>query len=162
MRASQRLRRILSQASLEAQRACGRPPGSRRSLADGKLGVVWGGESRLIEWRTVLGLSSSASRVSNVQYAALPWRRAKRGIEILLITTSNTRRWIVPKGWPVEGLDPAECAAQEALEEAGVLGEVAAEPLGYFRHSKERKSGEILLCTVYVFAMEVLRQRHSW
>ena len=100
--------------------------------------------------------------MSNVQYAALPWRRAKRGIEILLITTSNTRRWIVPKGWPVEGLTPAECAAQEALEEAGVLGDVAPEPLGYFRHSKERKSGEILLCTVHVFAMEVQRQRHSW
>ncbi len=76
--------------------------------------------------------------------------------------TSNTRRWIVPKGWPVDGLTPGECAAQEALEEAGVVGEVAPEPLGSFRHSKERKSGEILLCTVQVFAMEVTRQRHNW
>ena len=106
-------------------------------------------------------MSNSASRV-NVQYAVLPWRRSKGALEILLITTRNTRRWIVPKGWPVEGLTPAQCAAQEALEEAGIEGEVAEEPLGSFRHHKESKSGEAILCTVHVFPMEVTRQHQNW
>jgi 8-oxo-dGTP pyrophosphatase MutT (NUDIX family) len=106
-------------------------------------------------------VGNSASRV-NVQYAVLPWRGSKGAIEILLITTRNTRRWIVPKGWPVDGLTPAQSAAQEALEEAGIEGEVADEPLGSFRHDKETKSGETVLCTVHVFPMEVTGQRQSW
>jgi 8-oxo-dGTP pyrophosphatase MutT (NUDIX family) len=98
----------------------------------------------------------------HVQYAALPWRRAKGTVELLLITTTSTRSWIVPKGWPVEGLSPSECAAQEAFEEAGIEGDVTSELLGSFRRHKERKSGEVLLCTVYVFPMEVTRQHESW
>jgi len=86
----------------------------------------------------------------------------KGSIEILLITTSTSRRWIVPKGWPVEGLSPSECAAQEALEEAGVEGEVAQQPLGSFRHHKQSKSGETVLCTVYVYPMEVTHRRNRW
>lgn len=102
------------------------------------------------------------SRTSNVQYAALPWRKEKGKIEILLITTSNARLWIVPKGWPIEGLTPSQSAAQEALEEAGLEGEVAAEPIGSFRHHKQAKSGETILCTVYLFPMEVTGQRETW
>ena len=107
-------------------------------------------------------MSSAASQVPNVQYAALPWRRAKGAIEILLVTTRSAQRWIVPKGWPLVGHTPSECAAVEALEEAGVLGEVAPETLGSFHYNKRRKSGEIVLCKVHVFAMEVARQRRSW
>ena len=104
----------------------------------------------------------NASTVSNIQYAALPWRRAEGVIEFLLITTRNTGRWIVPKGWPLTGRTPAECAAQEALEEAGLIGKVAAEPLGWFHYDKLRKSGEVVACKVQVYPMEVARQRRSW
>jgi 8-oxo-dGTP pyrophosphatase MutT (NUDIX family) len=107
-------------------------------------------------------VSRTAAHVPNVQYAALPWRRVRGVIEILLITTRNTRSWIVPKGWPLDGCTPSECAAHEALEEAGVLGEVAPESLGFFHYNKRRKSGEIVLCKVHVFAMEVVQQRRSW
>ena len=107
-------------------------------------------------------MASSMSRPSNVQYAALPWRKVKGKMEILLITTSNARLWIVPKGWPIEGLTPSESAAQEALEEAGLEGEVATEPLGSFRHYKQAKSGETILCSVHVFPMEVTGQRQTW
>jgi ADP-ribose pyrophosphatase YjhB (NUDIX family) len=86
----------------------------------------------------------------------------KGKVEILLITTSNARQWIVPKGWPIEGLTPSQCAAREALEEAGVEGEVAAESLGSFRHHKQAKSGETILCTVHLFPMEVTGQRQTW
>ncbi len=107
-------------------------------------------------------MSISTSRASNIQYAALPWRKVKGKMEILLITTSNARLWIVPKGWPIEGRTPSESAAQEALEEAGLEGEIAAEPLGSFRHHKQAKSGETILCTVYLYPMEVTSQRESW
>ena len=107
-------------------------------------------------------MSSAELHVRNVQYAALPWRRAQGAVEILLVTTRNTRRWIVPKGWPLDGRTPSECAAHEALEEAGVLGEVAAETLGSFRYAKRRKSGKIVPCKVHVFTMRVVRQRRRW
>ena len=104
----------------------------------------------------------AASQEANVQYAALPWRASQGTIEILLVTTLKTRRWIVPKGWPLAGRSPSECAASEALEEAGVLGEVASESLGSFNYNKRRKSGEVTPCKVHVFAMRVDRQRRSW
>ena len=107
-------------------------------------------------------LRSTASQSSNIQYAALPWRSAEGAIEILLITTRTTKRWIVPKGWPMKGCTPAECAAHEALEEAGVMGEMAGQALGTFRYNKLRRSGDIVPCTVHVFAMKVTQQRTSW
>jgi 8-oxo-dGTP pyrophosphatase MutT (NUDIX family) len=99
---------------------------------------------------------------ANLQYAALPWRRVHGHLQILLVTTRTTRRWIVPKGWPISGCKPAECAAREALEEAGLVGEVAATPLGWFSYDKRLKSGDMLACKVELFPMEVVRQRRSW
>jgi 8-oxo-dGTP pyrophosphatase MutT (NUDIX family) len=105
---------------------------------------------------------SGATQVASIQYGALPWRRAGEAIEILLIITRNTRRWIVPKGWPLLGRTPRECAAQEALEEAGVSGKVAEKPLGWFHYDKLRKSGEVVPCKVQIYPMEVSRQRSAW
>lgn len=99
---------------------------------------------------------------TNVQYAALPWRRANGSLEILLVTTRRTHRWIVPKGWPVPGRSPAECAALEAYEEAGISGEIANEPVGSFLYEKRRKSGDLLPCKVEVFPLEVQRERQTW
>lgn len=97
-----------------------------------------------------------------VQYAALPWRRTRGEIEILLVTTQTTRRWIVPKGWPIPGLSPADCARHEAIEEAGVSGEVGSSSIGWFRYLKRRKNEELLPCKVEVFALEVSRQKRNW
>ena len=110
----------------------------------------------------IIGASSAEVQDSNTQYAALPWRRAGDTIEILLVTTRNTQRWIVPKGWPLAGRSPSACAALEALEEAGVQGNIATKALGTFTYGKRRKSGEIVLCRVHVFAMEVTHQRRHW
>ena len=110
----------------------------------------------------VVCVSRGAFKAPTVQYAALPWRRTKDDLQILLVTTLTTRRWIVPKGWPVPRLAPADCAAHEAAEEAGVSGDVSSSPLGAFHYEKRRKSGEALPCRVEVFAMQVLRQRRSW
>ena len=77
-------------------------------------------------------VTAARAPTPKVQYAALPWRRTKDGLEVLLVTTLTTRRWIVPKGWPLKNCTPAECAAYEALEEAGVIGTVAKKALGTF------------------------------
>jgi 8-oxo-dGTP pyrophosphatase MutT (NUDIX family) len=97
-----------------------------------------------------------------VQYAAIPWRRRHGAIEILLITTRTSGRWIVPKGWSIPGLGPSDCAAHEAAEEAGVVGNMDSTPLGSFHYEKRLKSGEPIRCKVETFAMEVLRQRRNW
>lgn len=97
----------------------------------------------------------------SVQYAALPWRRADDALEILLITSSNGR-WIIPKGWPIEGLSPPDSAAQEAWEEAGVRGDVALESVGVFHTDKVRKSGNIKRLEVQVFPLAVTEMAASW
>jgi 8-oxo-dGTP pyrophosphatase MutT (NUDIX family) len=112
--------------------------------------------------RVALASAVASKSKVRVQYAALPWRANGGRLEILLITTLKTHRWIVPKGWPVETLSPRACAAQEALEEAGVSGPVSEKAIGSFRYFKRRKDGAALPCRVEVFALEVAQQRKTW
>jgi 8-oxo-dGTP pyrophosphatase MutT (NUDIX family) len=90
------------------------------------------------------------------QVAALCWRGGLQ-TEILLITSLNSRRWIIPKGWPDAGQTHGESAAREAFEEAGVTGNLSPEPLGRYHYLKEKKDGG-MPCSVEVFALEVTRQ----
>lgn len=102
-------------------------------------------------------------REPRVQYAALPWRRsAEGGVEILLITSRETRRWVIPKGWPIKGLKSARTAAREAFEEAGVEGEVAKSKLGAYRYDKRLRSGRQQLVRVHVYALKVERELEVW
>jgi len=84
------------------------------------------------------------------------------GVEVMLITSRRTRRWIVPKGWPEAGSEPSADAAREAQEEAGVIGEIAGKPLGAFHYLKERKHGDGTNCRVNLFPLKVTRQRRTW
>jgi 8-oxo-dGTP pyrophosphatase MutT (NUDIX family) len=106
--------------------------------------------------------SLAARKTTGIQYAALPYRVVGDCVEILLITSRRTRRWIVPKGWPVAGLPPPDCAALEALEEAGVGGEVQKRPIGHYRYLKHSKKRPSIACKVEVFACKVTQQRKSW
>jgi 8-oxo-dGTP pyrophosphatase MutT (NUDIX family) len=104
----------------------------------------------------------AAKKPASAQYAALPFRVNGESVEILLITSRRTRRWIVPKGWPIEGLGPAQSAAREALEEAGISGEVDKAPVGNFHYLKETKRGTSVPCRVELFALKVTRQHRTW
>ena len=95
-----------------------------------------------------------------VQVAALCWRSSPR-LEVLLVTSLRTRRWILPKGWPQDGMSLAQSAANEALEEAGVTGTIADEPIGRYHYLKE-KNGSALPCAVEVFSLFVTDERTSW
>ena len=89
------------------------------------------------------------------QFAALCWRKEQGARKILLITSRDTGRWIVPKGWPMKNRLPHEAAAIEAWEEAGVTGEIVESPLGSYVYDKKRNRKANLTCEVEVFAMEV-------
>lgn len=99
--------------------------------------------------------------VPRQQYAALPWRRIET-VEIMLITSRQTRRWIIPKGWHIAELLPHEVAAREAFEEAGIEGEISTAAFGSYHYEKRLKSGETILCNVGVFPFRVTVQRDDW
>ncbi|MDP2116886.1 MAG: NUDIX hydrolase [Brevundimonas sp.] len=96
------------------------------------------------------------------QVAALPWRRGADGIEILLVTSRETRRWVTPKGGRMAGRSDAESAAQEALEEAGVEGVITEAPVGTFRYLKVLKRRAPRWCVVAVHALEVRVEHPTW
>jgi 8-oxo-dGTP pyrophosphatase MutT (NUDIX family) len=96
-----------------------------------------------------------------LQYAALPYRLAGE-LEILLVTSRETQRWVIPKGWPMKDRKPHAAAAREALEEAGVTGKVAKAVFGAYRYVKRLKNGAPLVCTVEVYPLLVERQRKRW
>lgn len=95
------------------------------------------------------------------QVAALPYRR-KGDLEILLITSRETRRWVIPKGWPMEDRSPARAAEREAFEEAGLKGEIKSKPLGAYSYVKQKADGEAVDCRVAVFPMQVRGQAKDW
>ena len=99
-----------------------------------------------------------------VQYGALPYRWSDTGaLEVLLITSRRTRRWIVPKGWPMKDRKPWETAAIEAREEAGVSGVIAKRAVGRFRYDKLVEEDERLVpCEVTLFPLFVTRYHRKW
>ena len=99
-----------------------------------------------------------------IQYGALPYRLTpEAGMEILLVTTRQSRRWIIPKGWPIKGLKPPKSAAREAFEEAGVRGRVGGKSIGLFTYEKLLdESGMRVNCEVKVYPLLVKRQSEVW
>jgi len=91
------------------------------------------------------------------QSGVVPYRASESEIEILLITSRRRGRWIIPKGVIDPGTTAAESACKETYEEAGVRGRISPEPLGEYQY---RKWGG--LCTVQVFALEVLDVLETW
>lgn len=102
-------------------------------------------------------------RPPRLQYAALCYRvRTGHPLEILLITSRDTGRWVIPKGWPIKGKRAHEVAAREAFEEAGVKGSCERAPIGHYVYRKKLDSGLKVSCTVRVFAMKVAGLRGNF
>ena len=95
------------------------------------------------------------------QSGVLPYRRHEKRLEILLVTSSETGRWVPPKGNIEKGMSAQESAAKEAFEEAGVTGKVAKRRLGRYLYRKsELKGGH--LCRVELFSMQVKKIEEEW
>lgn len=97
------------------------------------------------------------------QTGALCYRvTARRGVEVLLVTSRDTGRWVIPKGWLMKGRSPAEAALREAFEEAGVEGEVAGDMLGLYSYDKVMADRSVQPCVVSVFPVAVARLKSSF
>jgi 8-oxo-dGTP pyrophosphatase MutT (NUDIX family) len=107
---------------------------------------------------------SKANPPVRVQYGALPYRLDdEASVEVLLVTSRETKRWIIPKGWPIKGLKPPKAAAREAYEEAGVRGHIAGRALGHYIYEKRLEDRVVaVLCQVEVFPLLVKRQSKDW
>ncbi|KAF0677014.1 NUDIX hydrolase [Profundibacterium mesophilum] len=106
-------------------------------------------------------LASARKRDVRTQFGALCWRIRKDKVQVLLVTSRGTGRWVVPKGWPMDGETPADTAAIEAWEEAGVEGAVRDSCLGIFTYLKVM-DGDDLPCVVAVFPIKVTKSHDTW
>jgi len=96
------------------------------------------------------------------QYAALPYRFLTDRLEVLLITSRETRRWIIPKGWAEKRVKPRDMAAREAFEEAGLRGKVSKHPAGLYRYHKRLAAERSVECEVIVYLLDVREELMKW
>lgn len=96
------------------------------------------------------------------QFAALPYVEHPDGVLVLLISSRDTGRWVIPKGWPKSKLTPPELAALEARQEAGITGEIATQPLGSYDYIKRLHLLSWARCRVDVFALHADLQAIDW
>ncbi|WP_298257718.1 NUDIX hydrolase [uncultured Litoreibacter sp.] len=109
-----------------------------------------------------LRMGGSQKRDVRTQFGALCFRVQGKETQILLVTSRNSRRWIIPKGWPMEDQSPAQAAAIEAYEEAGVEGKAFNICLGLYSYTKVMDKSDDLPCAVSVFPMKVQKTRKVW
>ncbi len=96
------------------------------------------------------------------QVAAVPFRlNADGGMEVMLVTSRETKRFIVPKGWPMKGKSGRKAATIEAEEEAGVVGKTLKEPAGAYSYWK-RLSTRFIRVNVTVYLLEVSEELANW
>ena len=96
------------------------------------------------------------------QCAALPFAWDGGELRVLLVTSRETRRWVLPKGWMEKRLSPHALAAKEAFEEAGVVGEVERRPIGRYDYLKRGPRDRLTACSVRVFPLRVERLLDKW
>lgn len=123
-----------------------------------------------------LRIRADSKRDPRTQFAGLPFRvvKTKKGkeVQVLMVTSRETQRWIIPKGWPMDGMTPAEAAAQEVWEEAGARGRGYDICLGLYSYRKWLSEDETLPVIVAVFPVKVrtleddypeaLQRRRKW
>ena len=95
------------------------------------------------------------------QVAALCFRKGKGRVEVLLITSRQTKRWVIPKGWPMPPLKDYNAARREAFEEAGVEGHMLRKKFGSFSYAKLRLKDSLAI-RVDVYLLEVDREKKAW
>jgi len=95
------------------------------------------------------------------QFAALCYREQKGKVQVCLVTSRGTGRWILPKGWPVDNHTPAEAAATEAYEEAGLLGTAIPVCIGVFSYIKPLDE-TLTPCLAMVYPLQVKRSLSDW
>lgn len=101
-------------------------------------------------------------KVEARQTAAMPVIYQKGRIRVLMVTSRDTGRWIMPKGWLMNGKKPWRAAEIEALEEAGAVGQIGDTSLGVYHYKKVLDDGSKLYCAVDVYPMVVDKLKRRW
>lgn len=97
------------------------------------------------------------------QIAALPVHWDNKGkLRVLMVTSRDTGRWVMPKGWLMDGKKPWQAAKIEALEEAGATGFISDKPIGHYHYIKRLGRGRKLRCRVVVYPMMVDKLKRRW
>jgi 8-oxo-dGTP pyrophosphatase MutT (NUDIX family) len=97
------------------------------------------------------------------QAGVIPYRIVNGQLEVLLVTSRDTGRWVIPKGYIDKGLTAQQAAAQEAREEAGVSGEITSTiPLGFIPYLKILGDGEARAANIEVHTLLVQREEKKW
>lgn len=107
-------------------------------------------------------LANCGKRDVRTQFGALCWRVKNDRVEVLLVTSRRRKRWVLPKGWPMDGATPVEAAEREAWEEAGVTGAAKPVCLSIYSYIKDLSKDERLPCVVAVFPVKVKKQHDTW
>ena len=95
------------------------------------------------------------------QCAALPFKEEDGETLVMLITSRETGRWILPKGWAEKRLTEAELAAKEAYEEAGIIGQISPMPISCYHYTK-RMPVETKICAVNIYPLRVTQLLDDW
>jgi 8-oxo-dGTP pyrophosphatase MutT (NUDIX family) len=112
-----------------------------------------------------LPISFEGARKGQVrsQFAALCYRMRNGNLQILLVTSRRSKRWIVPKGWPMHAKTPEAAVLQEAWEEAGVTGHVTGGCLGVYSYAKEMRDDSVTLPIIaLLYPVEVKARAKSF
>lgn len=130
----------------------------RATPFDGARGLGSGMKAQRFEQRKI-DLAKSSKSGLRTQFAALCYRVNNGKLEFCLITSRTRKRWIVPKGWPMDGETPIAAAATEAFEEAGLEGKVHPLPAGLFSYIKQEEG---LPCVAIVYPLKVKKVHGTW
>lgn len=107
-------------------------------------------------------MAKGSAKKPLVQYAALPYRVEDGHPMVLLVTSRETKRWILPKGQPERKLSPHQVAEAEAYEEAGLVGTVFKSAFARYDTFKRLKNGREVPCLMQVYLLEVAHELDSW
>ena len=108
-----------------------------------------------------IALGDASKSDVRTQFAALCYRWHNEKLQVCIVTSRRSGRWIIPKGWPMDGETPTDAAAKEAFEEAGVKGKIGSRPVGVFSYYKVRSEDE-LPCIAVVYPLRVKKVLRKW
>lgn len=96
------------------------------------------------------------------QVAALPFILHGDALHICLITSRETGRWVLPKGWPKTNKQNHLMARIEAEEEAGLLGTISSHCIGTYQYRKKLHIFASVTCCVEIYPFHVTHQNIRW
>lgn len=102
-----------------------------------------------------INLESASKSDVRTQFAALCFREKKDRVQVLLITSRGSGRWIIPRGWPMDNKTPSQAALIEAWEEAGVKGKGYDQSLGLYAYTREVGEAGPTPCVAMVYPVKV-------